>query len=483
MSLQFYTVGALDVKQHQNSLTLDRFLEDPIDAFAGSLTRMNGVDPDALTELQRDALRARFTQLRNEIPLLRRVADELGVQRVDTVDDVVPLLFDHAFYKSYPASLIDRKRFGDLTRWLSRLTTVNLKGLDVSECRSLDDWFMRMDAETPLRVCHSSGTSGSFSLVPWTRAEFDTLGAAFAAVFTQDFGTVEDCRQTPPIDVIFPYFRHGSAMVTRLNDAIATHVAKGEQHFHAALPARLSSDVMFLAGRLRDAAAKGTVRQLNPDRELLARKEEFDTLLTAMPRLLEEFLDRVSSELAGRRIFTVAVWHTVHNLALAGLAGGRRAVFAPDSVLALGGGAKGMVQPDGWEDDVEAFFGATRIRPGYGMSEITLAARECEHGLYHFNPWLIPLVLDPASGSPLPRTGTATGRAAFFDLSLTTRWGGFITGDKVTVHYQPCPCGQTTPGCERGIERFGAAHDGEDKITCAATDAAHRETVEFLSSI
>jgi hypothetical protein len=475
-------VSVLDVKQ-QNSPTLDRFLEDPIDAFAGSLTRMNGIAPDALQELQRDALRARFTELRNEIPLLRRVADELDVQRVDTVDDVVPLLFDHAFYKSYPVSLIDRKRFGDLTRWLSRLTTIDLTDLDAGECRCLDDWFMLMDAQTPLRVCHSSGTSGSFSLVPWTQAEFDTLGAAFAAVFIQDFGVDEDCRQTAPIEVVFPYFRHGSAMVTRLNDAIATHVAKGEEHFHAALPSRLSSDVMYLAGRLREANAKGTVRQLNPDPSLLARKEEFDALLTSMPQLLQEFLDRVTRELAGRRIFTVAVWHTVHNLALAGLAAGRRGVFAPDSVLALGGGAKGMVQPDGWEDEVVEFFGAKRIRPGYGMSEITLAARECEHGLYHFNPWLIPFVLDSESGAALPRTGTATGRAAFFDLALTTRWGGFITGDKVTVRYEPCPCGQTTAGCESGIERFGAGHDGEDKITCAATDTAHRETIEFLSSI
>jgi hypothetical protein len=476
-------VGVPNVKQRQNSLKLDRFLDDPIDAFAGSLTRMNGLDRDVLMDLQRDALRVRFTQLRNEIPLLRRVADELGVQRVDTFDDVVPLLFDHAFYKSYPVSLIERKRFGDLTRWLSRLTTIDLTGLDTSECRCLDDWFMLMDANTPLRICHSSGTSGSFSLVPWTRAEFDTLGAAFAAVFIQDFGTDDDCRQTPPIDVVFPYFRHGGAMVTRLNDAIATHVAKGERHFHAALPARLSSDVMFLAGRLRDAAAKGALRQLNPDPELLDRKEEFDALLTAMPLLLQEFLDRVTDELADRRIFTVAVWHTVHNLALAGLAAGRRRVFAPDSVLALGGGAKGMAQPDGWEHDVEEFFGATRIRSGYGMSEITLAARECEHGRYHFNPWLIPFVLDPETSAPLPRAGVATGRAAFFDLAVTTRWGGFITGDKVTVRYEQCPCGQTTPGCDRGIERFGAAHDGEDKITCAATDAAHRETVEFLSSL
>jgi hypothetical protein len=476
-------VSVPDVKQRQDSLTLKQFLDDPIDAFAGSLTRMNGIDRDALEDLHRDALRVRFTQLRNEIPLLRRVSDELGVQRVDTVDDVVPLLLDHTFYKSYPVSLIDRKRFGDLTRWLSRLTTVDLTGLDTTECRCLDDWFMLMDAQTPLRICHSSGTSGSFSLVPWTKAEFDTLGAAFAAVFIQDFGTDEDCRRTPPIDVVFPYFRHGSAMVTRLNDAIAAHVAKGEKNFHAALPARLSSDVMFLAGRLREAAAKGRVRQLNPDPELLARKEEFDILLATMPRLLEEFLDGIVTELADRRIFTVAVWHTVHNLALAGLAAGRRGVFAPDSVLALGGGAKGIVQPDGWEDDVVEFFGATRIRSGYGMSEITLAARECEHGRYHFNPWLVPFVLDPETSAPLPRAGTATGRAAFFDLAVTTRWGGFITGDQVTVHYEPCPCGQTTAGCERGIERFGAAHDGEDKITCAATDAAHQETIEFLSSI
>lgn len=443
---------------------------------------MNGLDAEVLAELQRGAVQARFDQLRNEIPLLRRVADELGVTRLDAVDDVVPLLFDHAFYKSYPTSLIEKKRFADLTRWLSRLTTVDLTGLDAAACRCLDEWFALLDAESPLRVCHSSGTSGSFSLVPWTQREFDTLGAAFAATFAQEFGADEDCREADPMDVIFPYFRSGSAMVTRLNDAIEVHVAKSPDRFHAALPGRLSADVMFLAGRLRDATAKGTLRQLTLDPELLARKDEFDGLLRRMPELLEEFLDRLTSELAGRRIFTVAVGHTVHSLALAGLAAGKRDVFAADSVVALGGGAKGVVQPEGWQNDVVEFFGATRIRSGYGMSEITLAARECEHGRYHFNPWLVPFVLDPDTGAAHSRTGTVTGRAAFFDTAVMTRWGGFITGDKVTMHYEPCACGQTTPGCDNRIERFGAGHDGDDKITCAATDAAHHETLEFLST-
>jgi hypothetical protein len=483
MRYVIYMTSVPDVKPPNQALDAGRFLDDPIDTFRGSLTRMNGVDPDELSELQHAGLRTRFSQLRNEIPLLQRVADEQGVAKIDAVEDVVPLLFDHAFYKSYPSSLIDRKRFGDLTRWLTRLTTVDLSGVDTSDCQGLDDWFKLLDAETELRVCHSSGTSGSFSLVPWTRAEYDTAGAAFAAVFTQDFGTDEDCREAAPIEVIFPYFRHGSAMVTRLNDPIERHVAHGPEHFHAAFPGRLSSDVMYLAGRLREAAAKGQAHLLSPDPELLERKREFDTLLKEMPERLEQFLERLTGELAGRRIFSVAVWHTVHNLAKAGLAAGHRHVFAEDSVLALGGGAKGMVQPPGWEDEVAEFFGARRIRPGYGMSELTLAARECEHGRYHFNPWLIPFVLDPDTNAPLPRAGVQTGRAAFFDLAVTTRWGGFITGDKVTVHYDTCACGQTTPGCDRDIQRFGAERDGEDKITCAATEAAHHETLEFLATI
>ena len=246
------------------------------------------------------------------------------------------------------------------------------------------------------------------------------MGAAFAAVFTQDFGTDEDCRTSPGMDVIFPYFRDGGAMVTRLNDPIAKHVAKNPKRFHAAFPGRLSSDVMYLAGRLRDATARGQAHRVDVDADLLSRKQDFDRLLAEMPERLEQFMDRLCGELAGRRVFSSTVWHTIYNLAKAGVAAGHRAVFAPDSILALGGGAKGMVQPEGWQDDVVEFFGAERIRSGYGMSEITLAARLCDNNRYHFNPWLVPFVLDPDTSAPLPRSGTQIGRVAFFDLALTT---------------------------------------------------------------
>jgi hypothetical protein len=471
-------------KSEPRELNPHAFLENPIETFSGSLTRMNSVDRDQLADLQRVAMQLRFEQLREAIPLLERAADHASVDEITDVDDVVPLLFDHAHYKSYPASLIDKKRFGDLTRWISRLTTVDLSQVDVSGCQSLDEWLEVLDAETELRLCHSSGTSGSLSFIPWSAAEFNLLGQFRAAVYTQDFGVDEDCRETPGIHVIFPYFRSGGSILVRQNDGIATWVAKGEERFHAAFPGRLSSDVMYLAGRLRAAAARGQAHQLEVDPALLARKEEFDRLLVEMPQRIERFLLELADELAGERIFTITIWNTIHNLARAGLAKGLHGVFAPNSVLALGGGAKGLEQPAGWENEVLEFTGAERIRSGYGMSEITMSAAMCEHGRYHFNPWIVPYVLDPVTSAPLPRSGNQTGRAAFFDLACSTRWGGFITGDQITLeHDVSCPCGQTTVSCRPEITRIADLQGGEDKITCAATESAAQETFEFLATL
>jgi hypothetical protein len=94
---------------------------------------------------------------------------------------------------------------------------------------------------------------------------------------------------------------------------------------------------------------------------------------------------------------------------------------------------------------------------------------------------VIPFVLHPEDGTALPRTGVQTGRAAIFDLLPNSYWGGFITGDEVTADWDPCPCGWTTPHIERRIERFSDKRGGDDKITCAASDDAHRAALEFLT--
>jgi hypothetical protein len=156
-------------------------------------------------------------------------------------------------------------------------------------------------------------------------------------------------------------------------------------------------------------------------------------------------------------------------------------VFAPDSLVTTGGGAKGQVVPDDWEDSVRRFAGVEHVQHTYVMSEITALNKMCEHNRYHLEPWIILFVLDPVDGRVLPREGEQTGRAAVFDLMAGTYWGGFITGDEVSASYRRCACGRTTPHLARTIERFSDKQGGDDKITCVAAEDAHRAALEFLT--
>jgi hypothetical protein len=68
--------------------------------------------------------------------------------------------------------------------------------------------------------------------------------------------------------------------------------------------------------------------------------------------------------------------------------------------------------------------------------------------------------------------GEIEGRAAFFDLSLDGRWGGIITGDKISIDFGPCACGQKGPTVRDNIVRY-ADLEGDDKIGCAGTIDAY----------
>ena len=55
--------------------------------------------------------------------MVRKLADRLGVTELNDFNDVVPLFFSHTAFKSYPAALIDNKRFDLMTQWLDKLTS------------------------------------------------------------------------------------------------------------------------------------------------------------------------------------------------------------------------------------------------------------------------------------------------------------------------------------------------------------------------
>jgi hypothetical protein len=460
-----------------------RFADSPAEYFGHSWHAMHHVPVAELEALQLAALQLRFDELRDAIPTLSAMADEQGVEAIGDFADVVPVLFQHSVYKSYPASLLLRGRFTELTRWLDRLTALDLACVDVSACDSIDAWLDTLEAQTELRALHSSGTTGTMSFLPRSAREWDGMGEAFRCglfQFSDPLGT-GGRHDGEWFELIWPLWRTGRSAITRFPGMALPYLLESEERLHALRPGRMSSDAAYLAGRVRMAQARGELDRLEINPALRVRREEFEREQREMAESLPRFLDETVEKLAGRRIWMLATWNVLHGIAKAGLDRGLERVFAPDSLVTTGGGAKGQVVPDDWEDTVRRFIGVDHVQHSYVMSELTAINKMCEHGRYHFEPWVIPFVLDPEDGTDGPRAGEHTGRFAVFDLLAATYWGGFVSGDEVTMSFEPCACGRTTAHAARRIERYGDKQGGDDKITCVAADDAHRAALEFLT--
>jgi hypothetical protein len=464
--------------------SVETFMNDPIEFFDESVTAMHSIPRDELEQLQRDAMVIRFADHRANVEMVRKLADRLDIAEVDEFDDVAPMLFSHTAFKSYPAALLDKKRFDLMTQWLDKLTTHDLSGVDTDGCDSIDGWIDRLDEQTPLQVITSSGTTGTLSIIPKTKASA-TQGMELWKMFLfQTFGREPtDDELNPVVDVIWPNYASGKLGHLRIAAMIKHSFTGGDDtRFHALYSDAIDTDLMFLASKMRAAASRGELDRLEIDPKLAARKDEFIAMQERRPQEMAEFFERLTTELRGRRVFMTSAYNLMYDVAAAGLERGVSAVFAPNSAILTGGGTKGFVLPDDYMDVIRKFLGVERIQEGYGFSEQNALHWACEEGRYHVQPWIIPFVLDPDTSEPLPREGAQTGRAAVYDVLNQDHWGGVISGDEVTVDWStPCSCGRTSVYFEHDIIRYSEKEGVEDdRITCAATHEVHNEAVEFM---
>ena len=121
---------------------------------------------------------------------------------------------------------------------------------------------------------------------------------------------------------------------------------------------------------------------------------------------------------------------------------------------------KGVALPADYKEQVDRFFGPVVRGPALrhdrdGAGDAALrgeSATTCA-------PGLIMLMLDQrrrtADRAPVGTAGVVEGRFGFLDLLYEGRWGGLITGDKVTVDFaERCPCGRHGPTLLDNIARF-----------------------------
>lgn len=403
-----------------------------------------------------DAIDLRFQECRTKIPLLEQMAQKAGIDRIQHLDDVVPLLFAHTAYKSYPEAFIERGRWDRMNLWLNTLSKKPVENIDLLGVADADDWIARLH-EAGHFVFATSGTSGKNSFLNQTARD-----VAFANKITVPRELAPGERR--PIIVLGPREAPNRAAAT-FSNLVAQHGKEGSIHF-------LSDDRL----RITDLAAAARLRRRIGDgvaspSEIAAAEEAGKARAAMGTQKLEGMAEAVLKHAGEATIIvglTPQLFTIVESLRRRGM---NRVELHPDTIIVSGGGAKGFNLPADHVDQIIGFFGLDlrRFTQGYGMQEASTGAKMIEPGRYEFSNWVVPLVLDD-KGEHLQdmRSGQVTGRMALFDVSIDGRWGGIISGDRVTVDCDPSPTGRSGPAVLE-INRYSELEGGDDKLTCAGT--------------
>lgn len=428
------------------------------------------VEPDVwdrrqaeLDPIRLEAARELFAERRDQISVLRRRADEAGVDEIRKLEDLVPLLFAHTVYKSYPQSLVDQGRWDRMLQWLKTLSVADVTKVDVDGVRDVDDWMARLRAAGHL-VLATSGSSGKVSFLNQTVGDRELKKRHFRNTMGWPYARPNADR---------PFFA--------LSPSQGFNSGVEAQQIQAEIWGR-PGDIHFLTDEplsIREISAMAALRKRMVDGLATpAEIAEAQAAGAAKAQRMDVALQKITETILAHRhepIFLGALW-AQHLMIIAkarslGIGDGE---FHPQSLIAAGGGIKGVALPPDYKAQVDRFYGDV-IRPGgYGMTEMAQRLPRCECGRYHVPPALVVLLLDQSGerlvNPPGNRGGVVEGRFAFVDLTYDGRWGGLISGDKVQIDFaERCPCGRHGPTVLDSIVRYSQVTGEDDHIGCAGT--------------
>ena len=302
------------------------------------------VDPDsAYSQPSGDLASARlraadelFQERREQIPLLAKRAEDAGVTRIEDFDDLVPLLFPHTAYKSYPQSLYDKGNWSRMLQWLNTLSVDDVSDVDVAGVADVDDWLERL-WDAGHAVIATSGTSGKCSFLNQTLGDRARKTRHFKYSSGWPF-TLTDGDHA--------YFWLGpSSGRTSAVEAFVTNSENwgrpGEVFALSDEPLLISEVSEMAAFRTRMAAGSAT-----PD-EIAAMERRGAARAERMQTDLAKFTEKIL-EYRHRPIFLSGLWSQhmmiIERARELGVGDGE---FHPDSVIGAGGGVKGVLAPAG----------------------------------------------------------------------------------------------------------------------------------------
>jgi hypothetical protein len=416
--------------------------------------------------LQVQAANERFQDRVGKIKLLQNRADTGGVTSVAQASDIVPLLFAHTTYKSYVESWLSDGRWDRMSKWLETVSARPTTGLDVEGIKSFDDWIDRLETVGHFVTC-SSGTTGKPAILTCSQPDLDISGEIIVKELAWAIGV------TPNKDYKIIGLGGGAKAARTQATGKALFEAfsspkKAYQNPSAPITVGQVADMI----RLRRKVADGTATPseiAEYEAESARRQANLDGGIEAT---LNEMINS-----RGEKLMIMGMWAMLYKFAEEARAKGYSAKdFRPENAMMVAGGLKGANVPANYKEIVYETFNlaAERNANFYSMQEINTTCPLCPKGRYHVPPWLMLLLLDEPGDNLIDTSagGEFEGRAAFFDVTMDARWGGIISGDKISANFGRCECGKEGPTIGMNIQRYADLASG-DKLTCSGTIDAY----------
>lgn len=420
-----------------------------------------------LAAAQIAALNERFEERRDRIKLLAHRAREAGITQVRSREEMVPLLLPHTAYKSYPESFLIEGKWDRLSKWIGTVSSHPIAAIETGDITDIDEWIGRLEARGHYVSC-SSGTTGKSAMLiasdedmAWSRK--DTVG-----VFS--WGSGVQPRRDRRMMGLAP-IAHVPKNVVIAEAQRAAFGDPAKEHYRLNVPPITVGQLTKMVV-LRKKMTEGTALPEDIAQFERTSRERQETLERAMQEAAEAVV-----RYRGDKLYVSGLWNALYQVARQVRELGYAAKdFHPDNCIYVGGGLKRAQLPPDYQQFIHETFNipANRHFQNYSMQELNSGMPKCQRGgRYHVPPWLVPFILDEEGNTLLPHTsGEIEGRAAFFDLALDGRWGGVITGDKISLDLGPCACGNAGATVRDNIVRY-ADIKGDDKIGCAGTVDAY----------
>ncbi|MCB2076729.1 MAG: hypothetical protein KDE55_03415 [Novosphingobium sp.] len=425
------------------------------------------VSDDEVRDLQIAAIDERLQDRIDKIDLVGLRAREAGIDKIESLQDVVPLLLPHTAYKSYPESFLNGEKWDKLSKWLSTVSSASLDKIGLDNVDGIDGWVSRLEEAGYYLSC-SSGTTGKAAMLLSSPADLAWPSADNIAACTWATGLA------PAQDRLF--FSLAPVAKVARNDVIKREIARAygkpeNSPFSLPTPPITIGSILEMIG-LRKAIADGTASpSMVAEYETKSHERE-----TAIEHAIDETVDALIAA-RGEKLFLMGMWGPLYQIAVRIRERGFSAKdFQPHNMMYVGGGLKRAAVPDNYREVVYDTFAVDPAHNYqlYSMQEINTVMPRChEGGRYHVPPWLVCLTLNQDGDELVDnRQGEVRGRACFFDLSMDARWGGVISGDRIDVDFSPCKCGARSPSIRDNVVRY-ADLEGDDKIRCSGTVDAY----------